>query len=153
MKCVIGGEDVPSSELGLRDMNFGEPVPGLMPLGFELRPTLDEFVSACSEIYRDFADDDRVHGDPDEDSSLLDVRKLGWPPLETLIRSHPGQALRFFHKWMLRNFLGELLGAFGSQGHPRFAANEVTGVHMDGGGIVLTGEALPLPDGSGQAPP
>ena len=138
----IEGEPRACEDLGSRDMNFGQPMPGFQNHEFSLHADPDEFIAACSGSYREFAEDDLVYGEPDEEATVLELRRLKWPELDVLIRNHTEIGEQFFNRWMRYNALTAILSSCGPKTLPRFVVNEIAKISFQPHRITLSGLAV-----------
>lgn len=135
MEFSVNGSPAPRREIAIRDMNFGQEVPGASTSALIISVDMDEFIDSCSFIYRDFAEDDLVHGEPDEEDSLLEMRKVGWPSLKEAVISHSRTTERLFNRWMRFDLLCALLESSQMPGVANFVINDVASIEIEGNKI------------------
>lgn len=143
IKIEIDRKPVSTARVYVRDFNYGRPAPECLVLPYRLSVKMEELFVAVEPEYREYAEDDLKFP---EDANPIDaeLRRLGWPPLATLVVMSPNTMRDFF----MRNdylVLQELLGGhYDPQSDPqtRYAINSVVSIEIEKDQIVFSGDAL-----------
>jgi hypothetical protein len=89
MRVFVEGKPVPPEQIAPRAHNFGQLAAGQVTVDCLLEIPVAAVVAEFAGFYRDYAEDDRLHGDGDEPPFALELRRLGWPPLERVVGESP----------------------------------------------------------------
>lgn len=134
--CYINNAPIPAGHIGVRDLNFGQPVAVLQPLPYRLVLATAMIVEAMEPYYRDFAADDLQHGSPDDDPTTLALREQRWPALPTLARQSPELFVAFLRDHAAYELLTRLFRAPSSL---QYSLNTVEAVEAQGDALIIAG--------------
>lgn len=138
--CQIGGRDIACSRLTVRELNFGQPVPGSVRYRVELG--VEDLVDQLEDYYQEIAEDDRSYGDQDgkEDQFTRELRAMAWPPLRQLAQERP----RLLGEVVRMGAFDVFLDIFRAES-PEYVINTVERAYLMGNSVFVEGEAYSMP--------
>jgi hypothetical protein len=136
----IEGCHVPGDRVIARPMNFGQPIAGEIPLRYALHVPIGEFCDRMDGQYRqcvvELQDDIAAYGADDEGVDVQ-VMRVGWPPLERLLREHTPLASAFLKVYLPIEILNTW--ALGAQEINDYLLNSFDDLTVEGDGLLVSG--------------
>lgn len=143
-RCWIDGRPTPVSELGLPPTNFGQPVPGLERVAYEIQAPLDAFLDAMADPFARFSreiddDDDDNDGFP----TLQAYQALGFTTdIRQMATSAPRLLELLLPEWLVLDVLERLST---NEPRPGYAFHSLARVGIGTDTVQLFGNALRIP--------
>lgn len=136
----IEGSRVPGDRIIARPMNFGQPIAGEIPLHYALHVPVGEFCDRMDGQYWqcvvELQEDIAAYGIDDEGVEVQ-VMRVGWPPLETLLREHTPLASAFLRVYLAIEILNTW--ALGAQEVNDYLLNSFDDLTVEGNGVIVGG--------------
>jgi len=136
----IEGSLVPGDRVIARPMNFGQPIAGEIPLRYILQVPVQDFCGHMEEQYRqcvtELQEDIAAYGD-DDDGVDVAVMRVGWPPLETLLREHTALAAEFMKVYLAVEVLNTW--ALGAQQVNDYLLNSFDALAVERDAVAIAG--------------
>lgn len=148
----IDGQPVPRTSVARQEMNFGQAVLGLAPHNFRIEVLCSEVIpvieKACDTFVTEMELDDRFEppgGDPLEDMTLTELRRLGWPRFDVLLSQHPELLTAIIQTWLAMALLDGIFSLrFEELTEPAFLLNSLDKVELVNGKLIAIGRAYSL---------
>lgn len=145
MKCTLNGRDMSASSFTCRPMNFGQPVPGLLPLSYRISIETIQWLELTAADYNNFIQGEQEdNNEPGEWPTLDHLKALGYPPLTTLIHQAPQLLEELIKEWLTLEVLDTLFPYSPEFTKCQYSLNTLDKVRIDTTQVVLEGQAYPL---------
>ena len=144
MRCYVKGQEVASSALARRALNYSQALPDVFVVPYQIVVPAQEFVDLVDSEFQRVAGEEQADAPFQQpgDAPVLDQWKmLGYPSAKLLLANHPALLADLICEIIELEALDQLLPG-PDTGLPIFLVNSLDRVNVQNGCVVLEGEAL-----------
>lgn len=142
MECKINDIAVDCSALSYREMTYRSIPAEFIPTTFSLTLTSSEFIAAVEVPYSEFIEDDLEYGTENDEEEIVNLRKRGWPPLQTFLFDDPIEASHFVLEHMRFELLSNLFTLNKPHGEVKHFIDEIQNIEIGEEIVKISGASI-----------